>query len=549
MAAPNGSTTAASAPARQPIVLVVGVDREVLAAVHIEESRAFRWLYAPSVADAIIGCNERPDVVIVGGDASEALRGLEGVLAARALAGAALVAWPTDAAGRDVAALTAMGARVALASPTSLLRTCDEALDARARREGDRGQTTPRMGASPGATLDLTGRRIVVADDDPAAAWFFADTLRSAGAMVVEATDGQAALDAARRTQADLVLADIRMPRLGGVKLCEVLRADLLLADVPVVLLSWREDWLPEARRKAGAGASLLKRSTPEEVHACVRAAIAPHAELERRLREPVALRGPLEGRAPYRLLRAVCEANRDARVTLRTPALRYEIRVREGAPRAAMCVAQEGGILRGEAALLASLAVRTGRFSVVAETARITPELHGTLHEQIARHVAVARGQAATTPLPESLQTIPMRMPGAASEGDASFELPRASAALIDMPVRTVPLRTGRALAESTLRLVFPKALGPTRRARETVAKAAPPRRGWIASALRGVLVGGFATLLLGLLGGLDASTASQAPNSAGEMTAPSSSAEASPVEQTPVSARASRTPPARPR
>ena len=60
MAAPNGSATAASAPARQPIVLVVGVDREVLTAVHVEESRAFRWVYAPSVADAILGCDEIP---------------------------------------------------------------------------------------------------------------------------------------------------------------------------------------------------------------------------------------------------------------------------------------------------------------------------------------------------------------------------------------------------------------------------------------------------------------------------------------------------------
>jgi hypothetical protein len=333
------------------------------------------------------------------------------------------------------------------------------------------------------------------------------------------------------------------------VKLCEVLRADPLLADVPVVLLSWREDWLPEARRKTGAGASLLKRSTPEQVLASVRAAVAPHAELERRLRQPVALRGPLEGRTPYRVLRAVCEANRDVRVTLRTPAHRYEIRVREGAPRAAMRVAQEGGIVRGEAALLAGLAVRTGRFSVVAETARITPELCGTLNEQIARHVAVARGLAATTPLPEALQTIPMRMPGAASEGDASFELPRASAALVDLPVRTVPLRAPRALAESTLRLVFPRALGPAHRSREAVAAAAPPRRRSIAAIVRGVLVGSFATLLLGLLGGLDASTASQTVNSPRETAPTSSSAVASPVDQAAHSARASRTLAARPR
>jgi two-component system phosphate regulon response regulator PhoB len=549
MAASNGMATAAPAPARQRHVLVVGVAPEVLGAVHIEEARAFRWTYAPSVADAIIGCSEPPDLVILGGDASEALRAVEGVVAARALAGASLVAWPTEATGRDVAMLTALGARVALASPASLLRTCDEALEASSERDaGPARKANP--GGLPAAALDLTGIRVVVADDDPAAAWFFADTLRSAGCSVVEATDGQAALEAARRTHPDVVLSDIRMPRLSGVRLCAVLRGDPLLGDVPVVLLSWREDWLPEACRKAGAAGSLTKRSTPEQVLSCVRAAIAPRAKLERRLREPAALRGRLDGVTPYRLLRAVCEAGRDARVTLQSATHRYEIRVREGAPATAMCIAEDRSIKRGEAVLLASLSMREGRFAVVTETARITRELFGTLHEQISRHVAVARGLAAATPLPEALQTIPMRMPGAAAEEEASFELPRASAALVDLPVRTVPMLLRRAAVESTLRLVFPKLTEPARRARgKAVAPAPPRRRHSVASAVRAVVVATLATLFLGLLGGLDASTAPQTASSAQESAGASGRADAPAAETTAISPRASRMPAAKPR
>jgi CheY-like chemotaxis protein len=453
------------------------------------------------------------------------------------------------ATGRDVAALTALGARVALASPASLLRTCDEALEESTQRGAGHARTAAHPARLPAAALDLTGTRVVVADDDPAAGWFFADTLRTAGCSVVEATDGQAALEAARRTHPDVVLSDIRMPRLSGVRLCEVLRADPLLGDVPVVLLSWREDWLPEACGKAGATASLVKRATPEQVLSCVRAVIAPRAKLERRLREPAALRGRLDGVTPYRLLRAVCEAGRSARVTLQTATDRYEIRVREGAPATAMRIAEDRSIKRGEAVLLASLALRGGRFAVVTETARVTPELHGTLHEQIARHVAVARGLAAATPLPEALQTIPMRMPGAAAEEDASFELPRVSASIVDLPVRTVPMRLRRATVESTLRLVFPKAMAPTRRARGKAVDAAPPRRRSVASAVRAVVVAAFATLFLGLLGGLDASPAPQGATTVREIPGASGRADAPAAEAGAVPARASRTTAARTR
>ncbi|HEX7480961.1 MAG TPA: response regulator, partial [Polyangiales bacterium] len=62
----------------------------------------------------------------------------------------------------------------------------------------------------------LQGRRVLVADDDPAVLWSFAGLLREAGAQVLEATDGRQALELARLKRPDVVVSDILMPKIDG---------------------------------------------------------------------------------------------------------------------------------------------------------------------------------------------------------------------------------------------------------------------------------------------------------------------------------------------
>src|SRR5260221_11061523 len=57
---------------------------------------------------------------------------------------------------------------------------------------------------------------------------------------VEAASDGLAALEAARQNTPDLVLADVMMPRLDGIGLLSALRSDPDRADIPVILLSAR---------------------------------------------------------------------------------------------------------------------------------------------------------------------------------------------------------------------------------------------------------------------------------------------------------------------
>ena len=66
--------------------------------------------------------------------------------------------------------------------------------------------------------------------------------------------DGRAAVEAVRREEPDLVVADVMMPGVGGYELVELIRAEPALAGVPVLLLSARAG-ASETSSGLGAGA------------------------------------------------------------------------------------------------------------------------------------------------------------------------------------------------------------------------------------------------------------------------------------------------------
>ena len=76
---------------------------------------------------------------------------------------------------------------------------------------------------------------VLVVDDDATVREVVVDYLRNAGHDVHEAVDGEAALEAVRRVETDLVVLDVMMPGLDGLEVCRRLR---LHSDVPIVLLT-----------------------------------------------------------------------------------------------------------------------------------------------------------------------------------------------------------------------------------------------------------------------------------------------------------------------
>jgi two-component system phosphate regulon response regulator PhoB len=105
---------------------------------------------------------------------------------------------------------------------------------------------------------------ILVIDDDPDILALLFDTLSVAGHAVRVKADGDSGLASAADLRPDLVLLDWMMPVRSGLEVCHNLRADRLLDDVPVVMLTARGSEADlEWGFAAGADAYIVKPFSP----------------------------------------------------------------------------------------------------------------------------------------------------------------------------------------------------------------------------------------------------------------------------------------------
>ncbi len=365
-----------------------------------------------------------PDLVLLDADIDDAEELVEALLDDKRTEGTPIVVLGSFLEPAEAARYVAMGVTKTVAKPTSrdALRTiCERTLErsptariepeVRGRgAEGATSDTPPpssetRTRAVPAAEVPaerggaatsdvrLQGRRVVVADDDPSVVWFLADTLKAAGCNVVEAFDGEQALEAAYRTNPELVIADILMPKVDGMALCRIFRKDVGLRDVPVILLSWKEDLLQRTRELgAGAAGYLRKETDARAVLARVREALRARSLVEARLREDGEVRGRLDGVSVRTLLDIVCATRPEARVAVRDASFLYEVEVRDGAPQRATRTAGDGSLVRGTRVLAAMLGVGAGRFTVTPSSSALDAELDGNLAAQLAKPLARAR-------------------------------------------------------------------------------------------------------------------------------------------------------------
>jgi two-component system chemotaxis response regulator CheY len=98
-------------------------------------------------------------------------------------------------------------------------------------------------------------------------------TLSGNGYEVIEAEDGQAALEWLERNEVDLIITDINMPRLDGFGLIERLRGEQRRhVDRPILVLTTESSEEKKARaRSAGATGWIVKPFDPEKLVAAVR--------------------------------------------------------------------------------------------------------------------------------------------------------------------------------------------------------------------------------------------------------------------------------------
>jgi DNA-binding response OmpR family regulator len=237
----------------------------------------------------------------------------------------------------------------------------------------------------PEAVAMLSGKRVLVADDDPAVLWFFSGLLRESGAQVLQAANGRDALSLARRKQPHLILTDILMPKIDGFALCREIKRDALLSHVPVILLSWKDDFLERMRElDAGASGYLRKESGAREALNVVCAALRPRQQLSAALRDEAELVGRIEGLGILPLLESVATERPDAHIVVQDAWNMFEIDVRNGQRLAVTRTAADGTFARGERALLQLLGVNAGRFAVTSSTSELRSSLAAPLGEAL---------------------------------------------------------------------------------------------------------------------------------------------------------------------
>jgi DNA-binding NarL/FixJ family response regulator len=136
--------------------------------------------------------------------------------------------------------------------------------------------------------------RVVIADDQPLMRAGFKTVLEATGSIevVAEAGDGEEAIRAAEAHAPDVVLMDIRMPRVDGLEATRRLPRHRVL----ILTTFGLDEYIVEALR-AGASGFLLKDARPQELVGAVRAVAAGDAVLSapvtRRLLDQIAHRLP----------------------------------------------------------------------------------------------------------------------------------------------------------------------------------------------------------------------------------------------------------------
>ncbi len=105
----------------------------------------------------------------------------------------------------------------------------------------------------------MTGTRVLVVEDDPSVRGLLQTLLTAEGYDVETASDGLGGLLKAAATDPAVILLDLMMPDLGGIRVLEELRADPALRRTPVVVVTGQVDAVHAMSELLGEQSVFLK--------------------------------------------------------------------------------------------------------------------------------------------------------------------------------------------------------------------------------------------------------------------------------------------------
>lgn len=118
----------------------------------------------------------------------------------------------------------------------------------------------------------MAGDRILIVDDDPDILDVLKITLEEEQYEVIEARNGQEALEAVRTNSPSLVILDYMMPNMNGLQVCKILKKDILLRHLPIIMLTGKGELSDKVEGiDAGADDYIVKPFEPVELLARVK--------------------------------------------------------------------------------------------------------------------------------------------------------------------------------------------------------------------------------------------------------------------------------------
>jgi CheY-like chemotaxis protein len=109
--------------------------------------------------------------------------------------------------------------------------------------------------------------KILIAEDERDIRDLIAFTLRFAGYEVITANNGEEAVQLTQQEIPDLVLTDVRMPKMTGYEACRLIKAEPATQHIPVVFLSAKgQEAEVQSGLAAGGDEYLLKPFAPDQL-------------------------------------------------------------------------------------------------------------------------------------------------------------------------------------------------------------------------------------------------------------------------------------------
>jgi DNA-binding response OmpR family regulator len=121
----------------------------------------------------------------------------------------------------------------------------------------------------------MESRTVLIVDDEMSNTQLFGMMLELEGYRPLAAFDARAALEALGQHTPDLMIVDVMLPGASGLELCQKVRGELGLTDLPIVIVSAKSQLADvQAGLAAGANTYLTKPVTKAELLSAVRLAV-----------------------------------------------------------------------------------------------------------------------------------------------------------------------------------------------------------------------------------------------------------------------------------